>query len=135
MKRAEKEMKLEKKYRIAIVGGRDFNDYQKMIEETTRHLRNKCYTFKNYYELEIVTGDAKGADSLAKLFAESRGIEVTIFRADWHIHGKGAGPIRNKKMASYCDEALAFWDGKSKGTGNMVREMIKTGKRIKCVYY
>ena len=49
-----------------------------------------------------------------------KGFEVKIIQADWQKYGKRAGPIRNKEMADYADTLIAFWDGQSRGTKNMI---------------
>lgn len=79
---------------------------------------------------EIVSGGARGPDSLAILFAGKYGIKCKIFPAEWTQHGKGAGPIRNRQMAEYADALIAIWDGKSRGTKNMIETMEKMGKPV-----
>ena len=41
------------------------------------------------------------------------------------VHGKKAGYLRNVDMAEYADALVAFWDGKSKGTGHMIDIVLK----------
>lgn len=53
-----------------------------------------------------------------------------FFPADWDTHGKAAGPIRNKQMAEFGDALLAFWDGKSRGTKNMMDHMHRRKKPV-----
>lgn len=79
---------------------------------------------------EIVSGGAKGIDSVGEEFANDSHILVNRFDADWEKHGKAAGPIRNKKMAEYADALLLIWDGKSKGSANMKKEMLLLNKPI-----
>lgn len=69
---------------------------------------------------EVVCGGATGADEGGKQWAEENGIPVKMFPADWKKHGKAAGPIRNREMAEYAESLVAFWDGKSRGTGSMI---------------
>lgn len=59
-----------------------------------------------------------------------RDIPVKRFPADWDRHGRAAGPIRNCQMAQYADALIAIWDGKSRGTKNMIDEMNKCGKPV-----
>lgn len=78
---------------------------------------------------EIVSGGASGIDSYAEAFADScRLVTKKIFLPDWDKHGKAAGIIRNKKMVDYCDFALGYWDGKSKGTKSTIEFLQKSGK-------
>lgn len=77
---------------------------------------------------EIVSGRAGGADRSGENFAISQKIPIKDFTADWNKYGKSAGPIRNKEMAEYCDKAIIFWDGKSKGTINMMGNLDQLHK-------
>lgn len=74
---------------------------------------------------EVVSGTARGADSVGEDAAAYLGIPVEQFPADWDRHGKRAGLIRNEEMAEYADSLLAIWDGESSGT----HHMIKTASR------
>jgi hypothetical protein len=75
----------------------------------------------------FVHGNAKtGADSIADEILGVLKREVEIYPALWKKYGKSAGPIRNQEMAEAgADLCLAFWDGKSKGTGNMIQWAMK----------
>jgi len=64
----------------------------------------------------VVSGGARGADSLAEEWAMARGLEVRIYLADWGTYGKSAGFHRNSLLAADCDFVVAFWDGRSRGT-------------------
>jgi len=74
---------------------------------------------------EIVCGGAKGVDSLGEKWAVDNNVTVKYFPADWDLHGRSAGPIRNKQMAEYADALILIWDGKSKGSANMLNEAKK----------
>lgn len=76
---------------------------------------------------EIVSGGAAGVDLLGEELAATNGVPVKRFPADWATHGKAAGPIRNRQMAEYADALVAVWDGKSRGTKNMIDEAKKRG--------
>lgn len=76
---------------------------------------------------EAVTGGCRGADSAAYDMMEGL-VPIKVFPADWKTHGKAAGPMRNREMARYADVLIAIWDGKSRGTKNMIETFAKTGK-------
>ncbi len=82
---------------------------------------------------ELVCGMAKGVDLAGKRWAEIRDIPVKEFPADWEKWGKAAGSIRNHEMALYADELLAFWDGKSRGTVDMIQQMIREKKPFQVI--
>lgn len=77
---------------------------------------------------EVVCGEARGADSLGRRWAEEHNIPVKSFPAQWDKYGRAAGPIRNREMGDYADYLVAFWDGKSKGTKVMIDYMQQLGK-------
>mgnify|MGYP001328458387 CR=1 FL=1 len=69
---------------------------------------------------EVVCGGANGADKLGELWARDKKIPVKYFYPDWASYGKSAGPRRNALMAGYAEALIALWDGKSRGTKNMI---------------
>lgn len=106
--------------KLAVIGSRSFNDYKALSECLSRFTDITA----------IVSGGAKGADSLAERYAFDNGIETIIFIPDWKRHGRGAGMIRNKAIVSAADVIVAFWDGTSKGTKNSIELAKKAGKRV-----
>ena len=84
--------------------------------------------------IEIVSGMARGADTIAIDFAKHFHIEWIGFPANWDQHGKTAGYIRNKEMSVYADELIAYWDGKSNGTKNMIDLMGIARKPTTIIY-
>lgn len=77
---------------------------------------------------EEVCGMAIGADRLGEQWAIANGVPVKEMPANFAKHGKAGGPIRNREMAEYADAAVIVWDGKSRGTRNMINEMIRKKK-------
>jgi len=114
--------------RVIIAGGRKFNDYNLLKEKCDHYLLNAK-------EIEIVSGTAYGADKLGELYAEERGYPIKRFPADWDKYGKGAGYIRNARMAEYADYLILFWDGMSRGSKNMYDIAKKKGLEVKVVKY
>lgn len=89
-----------------------------------------CFHQFKLSAIEIISGGASGVDSSGENAAKISGRIINRFLADWKAHGKAAGPIRNKQMAEYADVLLLIWDGKSKGSANMKKEMQKLKKPI-----
>jgi hypothetical protein len=69
---------------------------------------------------EVVSGTARGVDTLGEQWATLSGISVKRFPADWGRLGKRAGHERNHQMLQYADALIAVWDGKSPGTRSMI---------------
>ena len=65
---------------------------------------------------EIISGGAKGVDTLAKEYAIENGLKLTEFLPEYERYGKGAPLKRNIAIIENADIVLAFWDGKSRGT-------------------
>jgi len=74
---------------------------------------------------EIVSGGAKGVDSLAEIYAQRSGIPLKLFLPQYPRYGRGAPLKRNIEIISYADAVLAFWDGKSKGTKYVIENCKK----------
>lgn len=79
----------------------------------------------------IVSGTARGADQLGERYAERRGYTVERCPADWENYGRSAGMARNKNMAARSDALIAFWDGKSPGTKNMINLARERGLKVR----
>lgn len=114
-------------YKIIIAGGRDFNDYTLL----TKVCNEAIPRMAGDNTPVIISGGAAGADSLGEQYAQENGIAIERHPADWKKHGKAAGPIRNAEMAACADFLIAFWDGKSRGTQNMMMNAVK--KNIPCI--
>ena len=75
--------------RLAIVGGRDFNDYALLANTIFNSLSPLDFI------TSIISGGAKGADTLGENFAENNGIDCIVYKPEWDKYGKSAGFIRN----------------------------------------
>jgi hypothetical protein len=105
--------------KLAVVGSRTFNDYS-LLERTLLRVRTPI--------TEIVSGGARGADSLAARWAHVHGVPLKEFLPDWKKYGKSAGFRRNREIIEYADAMLAFWDGISRGTKHDIDLAIELGK-------
>jgi hypothetical protein len=76
---------------------------------------------------EVVSGMARGVDTLGIDWAVENWLPWKEFYADWKHYGKSAGYKRNEEMAIYADALVAIWDGKSKGTKHMIDLANKHG--------
>ena len=80
-------------------------------------------------EIDVIEGEAPGADRLARQWGESRGHDVRRRPADWDRYGrKSAGFIRNSEMVEECTEGVGFWDGVSTGTQDTIQKLKLAGK-------
>lgn len=81
----------------------------------------------------VVSGGAAGPDRTAIEWANSRGVPCEIHYAEWSKYGKRAGMVRNKKMLETADAVIAFWDGESRGTKNMIEIANAKGIPVKVI--
>lgn len=127
-KTREKERQ-EDMMRIIITGDRDFLDYER-LEQIMLQIMEK---YPNE-TVEIVAGGDKGAESIGELFALKHYLKVARFPANWRRYGSSAGYIRNSDMIDYARQGkgilIAFWDGKSGGTKNMIQLAKRWGLEV-----
>lgn len=74
----------------------------------------------------VLHGDCRGVDKVS----ESLGLPTTVYPADWKTHGKAAGPIRNQIMVDNADALIAIWDGKSRGTLDIIKRARKARLKV-----
>ena len=109
--------------RVIIAGCRDFSDY----EFISYNLKEHPWTCVGGPLEEFIYGKARGVDMAAwDYFYHERQLpedKIKGFPYESN-YGKAGGPIRNRKMAEYGTNLIAFWDGKSRGTLNMITEAV-----------
>ena len=115
--------------KCAIVGGRDFEDY-----DFLKKVLNEKFDNLSFVEC-IVSGGAKGVDTLAERYAKELRVPMIIFRPDYKRYGRGAAIIRNTQIIEYSDVVYAFWDGKSNGTRDAINKAQKMGKILHVIRY
>lgn len=109
--------------KIAIIGSRIFDDYEYLKSSILSEMRVEEIT-------HIVSGGARGTDTLAEIFADEFGIDKVIFKPEWDRYGKAAGMIRNSFIVDEADVVFAFWNGKSKGTNDSIMKAKKRNKKV-----
>lgn len=116
-------------YRVIIAGSRSFNDYELLREQCLSILQEKMWT----HRVIIVSGHARGADSLGERFANEFRLPFELHPAKWRLLGKAAGMVRNAEMAKCSDALIAFWDGESRGTRHMINFARKRGLEVSVI--
>lgn len=81
----------------------------------------------------IITGGAKGIDTLAEKYADSHGLSKIVLRPQYARYGKSAPLKRNAKMVEIADQVLVIWDGKSKGCKYTIDYAKKQQKDIRVI--
>ena len=100
--------------KVAVVGSRNLDviNLGKYLPENTT---------------EIISGGATGVDTSAKKYALANDIKLTEFVPEYRKYGKFAPLIRNAQIIDNADLVIAFWDGKSKGTKNVIEKCKQRG--------
>lgn len=108
----------------------DPRDYKVIVcVAGTRYYNDRRYFHKKIIEfLEtqtdpvlFVSGCApSGADDLIIRWCERYGYPCLKMPADWDTLGNSAGFIRNGEMSKVVNYLIAFWDGVSHGTADMI---------------
>lgn len=117
---------------LLVVGTRTYTDYAFFSCKMDIALSKKKPD-----DIIIVSGGARGVDSMAERYAQEHHYKFLCFPADW-AKGKKAGPERNRQMHAYIAMhenrgVLAFWDGKSKGTAGNFELAKEFGNVLKVI--
>ena len=84
----------------------------------------------------IISGDAKGADTLAREFAQKHNLNLVEYLPEYDKYPPKIAPLkRNELIVDACDCLLAFWDGTSRGTKFTIDLAVKKGKPVKIYNY
>lgn len=122
------------KARIIICGSRSFDDY-----ELLKNCLDNFFKDNPDYSFTVISGTASGADKIGERYATEKRLPLERFPAKWNVYGKSAGYIRNAEMLDYAmaDDAepfvMAFWDGESHGTKQMIR--LAKSKNVKTIIH
>jgi hypothetical protein len=110
--------------RVLVCGGRDYDDRDRVwgeLDAIHRATPISC----------VIEGGARGADYLAARWSATNDLnEHARFTADWTLHGRKAGPIRNQQMLDQGkpDLVVAFPGGR--GTADMVSRAKAAGVKV-----
>lgn len=81
----------------------------------------------------IVSGGAKGIDTLAEKFADTHNLSKIIIKPQYNLYGKAAPIKRNKELVQLADKVLVIWDGISRGTAFTVNYAKKMNKDMNVI--
>jgi len=102
------------KLTVGIVGSRDLTNYKTFLKYLERVISPDEVA-------RVVSGGAKGVDSLARKWAKENYLPLTEHLPDWKAYGKSAGFRRNGKIIADSDLVIAFHVNESKGTAHSIR--------------
>jgi hypothetical protein len=109
--------------RVLVTGGRDYADADRMALYLDAIHGSRGIAL-------VVHGASRGADRLAEAWAKARGVPVQSCPADWEMHGRSAGPIRDTVMlVDHCPTLVLAFPG-GRGTANMVKKAREYGVQV-----
>ena len=113
--------------RVLVTGSRNYTS-RKSIKNALERVTNGY----NRKDITLVHGACStGADAIADSIAVEKGWKIERYPAQWHKHGKAAGPIRNSEMADAgADVCLAFPMEGSRGTFDMIKKARAAGIHV-----
>ena len=106
--------------RLLIAGSRQINDF-----DFTEYISDDVDT--------ILSGGAKGIDTLAEAFADKHRFSKIILRPQYKTYGKAAPLKRNEDLIKMADKILVIWDGNSKGTKYTINYAKKLNKDLQII--
>jgi hypothetical protein len=109
--------------KILVCGGRDYTDYDRLEDELN-------LLWRVHGDFTIISGMARGADSLAVRYAEQYDCPLEKFPALWDVHGRAAGPIRNQLMLDEGKPDLVVACPGGRGTAHMVKIARTAGVEV-----
>ena len=116
---------MEEPIKLAIVGSRSWNNYEKFKELVDAWQRD------HGVPVLIISGGPSGVDSMARRYAKTNKIPLEEHYANWKKYGRKAGPMRNTKIISSCTHVLAFPGPRSVGTWDSINKAKELGKILK----
>ena len=109
--------------RCIIAGSRTINE-QKIVDEVMDDFH--YYNPLRFIHV-VISGGAGGVDRLGEVWARRNNCSIHQETALWNHHGRGAGVIRNGKMADMADMCIVIMEDDSKGSKNMIEQAVAKG--------
>ena len=115
--------------KIIICGSRTFQDYGLLASTMDR------LTINLKYRIVVISGHALGVDRLGEKWAWESGLDRIVFHPDYTTYGDKAPLVRNTEMVNEANALVAFWDGRSKGTQDVLAKARKKGLKIRIIRF
>ena len=90
-------------------------------------------TLKCIHITEIISGGDSGADELAAKYSEEKNIPLRLIPHTDHPETLGAS--RTYAIISLAQMVIAFWDGKSPGTADLLKYARQKDKKVVIKYF
>ena len=128
--------------KVLVCGGRDYGHIDWKVEKDTMLLQERVAQWYHAIsilddlpkeDLVIISGMAKGADTVAAAWAVSNNITLEAYPAKWDEYGKAAGIIRNTEMLEEGEPDLMIAFSGGIGTDNMIKQSKNCGVEVRII--
>lgn len=111
---------------------RELNETVKRITVLEKEINPEFNPSKH---IDVIVGDAIGADDIGRIWARVNQLNCTVIAAKWRAYGKSAGHRRNPDIINPAKYVVAFWDGISAGTEGSINIAKTKEKKLKIIKY
>jgi hypothetical protein len=114
--------------KVAIVGSRTFTNLD-AVRDYVSSLPHGVIVISGTEPDSRLGDDQHGVDQTAIWTARKRGLATNVYLPDYAHFGRYRAPkLRNTDIARECTMMVAFWDGISGGTLDVMRKALAFGK-------
>jgi len=106
--------------KLAIIGSRNIENI-----DLDKYIKDKPEV--------IISGGAKGIDTIAWKWALENNIEIIVHRPEYNKYGKYAALKRNDTIINEADKIIAFWNGLSNGTKYVIDKTKELNKPLEII--
>lgn len=130
--------------KLVVFGGRDFcvdENREYITEHILRAFKTITKTMANHLPENtfVIDGVALGADEVGYRWRMSNNLDGERYPAKWKDEegnfNRLAGFERNTLMVEAGNHFIGFWDGKSNGTNDTRKKVLKKGLPIRMFHY
>ncbi len=112
-------------YKVIITGDHDFKDYDYMSEKLNELLW--CSDIFKEQDIKIISGTEEGTETLAIRYTDEHDLTKILFPVNRKEFSRMAVMLRNRDMLTIATHLIAFWDGKSDETKQIIELARKKG--------
>lgn len=106
---------------LAVSGARTFTDYEVFCAKMELAVASWGMPER------VVSGGARGADSLARRWCKEHHVPIDEKIPDWEHNGRGAALMRNTEIVADATHLIAFPSHSGSGTQDTMRKAEKKG--------
>lgn len=110
-------------YKVIVVGGRDFSDYEYMSEKLNELFW--CSDIFRVYPIKIIIGMEEGADMLVIRYADEYNMTKILFPANRKEYLHQADVLRDEDMLAFATHLIVFVNHEPYGAELLIIEKAR----------